>query len=180
MPHATSRSTVFKLLKEIRLSSRDETTPLVLLKDAKLGDGLDVGKAMSHENVDVVRGLVGSWRRDTGAVMAAFDPRIEWHTAEDAPDAGTHSGIEAVLGMLRSYHNSFDEFRSVALDFIPAGDCVVVPYKLYGKPRGGKTHVYRLRNRKIVEVREYRTKAQALEAAGLKEEAMWSGLHPPR
>jgi ketosteroid isomerase-like protein len=150
------------------LSSRDETTPLVL-KDANLGDGLDVGAAMSQENVDVVRGLVGSWRRDTGAVIAAFDPGIEWHTAEDEPDAGTHSGIEAVLGMLRSYYNSFDEFRSDALDFIPAGDCVVVPYKIYGKPRGGKTHVYRLRNRKIVEVREYRTKAQALEAMGLKE-----------
>jgi ketosteroid isomerase-like protein len=150
------------------LSTRHETAPLVL-KVANLGDGLDVGAAISQENVDVIRGLVGSWRRDAGAVIAAFDPGIEWHTAEDAPDAGTHSGIEAVLGMLRSYYNSFDEFRSDALDFIPVGDCVVVPYKLYGKPRGGKTRVYRLRNSKIVEVREYRTKAQALEAVGLKE-----------
>src|SRR3989442_1549144 len=129
MPRATSSSTVFKLLKEITLSSRDETTPLVVLKDANLGDGLDVGAALWQDNVDVVRALVGSWRRDTGAVIRAVDPGIEWHTADDAPDAGTHSGIEAVLGMLRSNYKSFDEFRSDALDLIPAGECVVVPYK---------------------------------------------------
>ena len=82
--------------------------------------------------------------------------------------ASRSASLQRVLGYGCRATDERAEFRSDALEFIPAGDCVVVPYKLYGKPHGGKTQVYRLRNRKIVEVCEYRTKAQALDAVGLK------------
>jgi ketosteroid isomerase-like protein len=63
-----------------------------------------------------------------------------------------------------------------AKEFIDAGDCVLVPVRLTGRGRASgvsfedhEVHVFRLRDRKIIEVREYREKAEALEAVGLAE-----------
>ena len=63
-----------------------------------------------------------------------------------------------------------------AEEFVDAGDYVVVCLRLDGRGKASgagfeepEVHAHRLRNGKVVETREYRNKAQALEAVGLSE-----------
>lgn len=72
---------------------------------------------------------------------------------------------------------AFDDFRPKPLEFIDGGGCVVVPMRITGRMRGGgaevaieETIVFWVRDGKIAEVREFRTKPEALEAAGLPDE----------
>ncbi len=67
-------------------------------------------------------------------------------------------------------------FRADVLECIDAGEYVIAPTRMRGRPPGGDTevvldevYVSKFRNGKIVELREYRTKAEALEAVGLSE-----------
>jgi ketosteroid isomerase-like protein len=68
----------------------------------------------------------------------------------------------------------FPDIRVEVEEYIDAGDHVIVPSMLCGQGAGSGvavdapyTFVFKLRDRKIVEVREYHTKAQGLEAVGL-------------
>jgi ketosteroid isomerase-like protein len=61
-------------------------------------------------------------------------------------------------------------------EFIDGGDYVVACVRLHGRGRASgasydehEVHVFRLRDGKIVELREYREKDEALRAAGLAE-----------
>ena len=130
---------------------------------------------MSQENVEIVREANEAWKRgDLDAVVRALDPRIEWHTAADEPDAGPHRGVEAIISLIADWAQSFEDFSVEPLEFTDAGDRVVMPMTARGRPHGSEqtveaaeTQVYTVRNGKIVEVREYRTKAEALKVVGL-------------
>jgi ketosteroid isomerase-like protein len=70
----------------------------------------------------------------------------------------------------------WDDFRLEPLEFIDAGDKVVVSHIVRGRGKGSgvevelpSTNVYTLRDGLMTEVRMYREHAQALEAAGLRE-----------
>jgi ketosteroid isomerase-like protein len=72
---------------------------------------------------------------------------------------------------------SFENFQADIDEIIDGGDeLVVVVVQLPGGLRGSseevvlpETHVWKLRDGRAFEIREYRTKAEALEAAGLRE-----------
>jgi ketosteroid isomerase-like protein len=131
---------------------------------------------MSQENVEVVRGVIeaynaGDWPR----YFSRLDPGIEWWDREDDPGATVHRGHEGVRAFLAELGEAA-ELRVDAKEFVDAGDYVVVCLRLYGRGKGSgagfeehEVHALRLRNGKVVETREYRTKAQALEAVGLSE-----------
>ncbi len=66
--------------------------------------------------------------------------------------------------------------RADVLEYIDAGEYVIAPVRMRGHAPGSdaevvleEVYVSKLRNGKVVELREYRTKAEALEAAGLRE-----------
>jgi ketosteroid isomerase-like protein len=128
-----------------------------------------------RENIGIVRAVVdGLERGDLDSVRGSLDPALEWHPAEDEPEASVHTGVEAVLALWAGWRDAFDGFRASPLEFVAARDCVVVPIRFRGKPRGSatettieETHVYRLRDGRVVEVRSYRRRAAALEALGL-------------
>jgi ketosteroid isomerase-like protein len=130
---------------------------------------------MSPENVEVVRRLFEAWNSSgLAGALSAFDPKVEWSTPDDDPDAGTYRGLEAVAAFLQGWADSFEDFSGEAQEFIEAGDRVVVPLIVSGRPRGSShfvtvpdTQVLTVRDGNILEVREYRTKAEALEAVGL-------------
>jgi ketosteroid isomerase-like protein len=78
--------------------------------------------------------------------------------------------------MFDEWRRSFENFSGTPQEFIDAGDDVIVPLIFAGTPRGGgaqvtfdETQVYTVQGESIVKVREFRTKAQALEAVGLSE-----------
>jgi ketosteroid isomerase-like protein len=132
---------------------------------------------MSQENVEIVRRGYETFNRTHKPVREMLHPEVEWHTAEDLPDSGTHRGIDGVEKLFAEWSDSFEGFRGDIDEIIDGGDeVVVVVVELRGRIKGSsqevvlpETHVWKLREGKAFEIREYRTKAQALEAAGLSE-----------
>ena len=104
-------------------------------------------------------------------------PEVEWHTAQDLPDSGMHRGVDGIAKLFSEWTASFEDFQGDIDEIIDGGDeVVVVVVRLHGRLRGSseevvlpETQVWRLRNGRAYEIREYRTKAEALEAAGLSE-----------
>ena len=145
---------------------------------------------MSREDVEIVEGIISLFRdqewvsfvRDAEpeqmqAVMeAVYDPDVEITWVDTSPDAGPYHGHEGALAALHEWLESFEEFRFEPLEFIDAGSAVVVPNVQRGKGRGSgapvemtATWVVTVRDAKISRLREYSTKARALEAAGVRE-----------
>ena len=131
---------------------------------------------MSRENVELVRRTYEEFGRTRQAPLSALDPEVEWHTAADLPDSGVHRGHAGVAALIQEWVNSFEDFRADVEELIDGGEYVVAPLVLRGRVRGSdeevalpETHVWKLREGKVVEVREYRTLEQALEAPGLSE-----------
>ena len=132
---------------------------------------------MSRENVDVVRRGFDAFLHGDDSFFEQFDPNVEWTTADDEPDPQTYRGIEGVkrlIGMLFDELWERDDFEVVSVEFIDAGRFVLVPVRARVKARqsgveleADETYVYELEQGKVVRVREYRTKSDALEAVGL-------------
>ena len=110
-------------------------------------------------------------------VPERLHPDVEWHTAKDLPDSGTHRGVEGVAKLFSEWAASFENFQAEIDEIIDGGDeMVIVVARLHGRLKGSseevvlpETHVWKLRDGKAFEIREYRTKTEALEAAGLEE-----------
>jgi ketosteroid isomerase-like protein len=131
---------------------------------------------MSQENVSLIQRVYEEYGRTGDVVRWALAWDVEWHTAADLPDTDVHRGIESVAAFVRDWPSAFEDFGAEVEEFIDIGDCVVVPLVLRGRVRGTdeavamrETHVWKLREAKVIEVREYRTREQALEAVGLRE-----------
>ena len=136
---------------------------------------------MSQENVEVVRRYqeaVGEFfgTSERPAFVEWLDPDIEWWDRGDEPNPTVHRGHEAVIAYLNELDAFLAAFDAEAKEFIDAGDFVVVPLRLSGRGRDSgapfeadEVHSYRLRDGAIIEIREYGTKEEALEAAGLSD-----------
>jgi ketosteroid isomerase-like protein len=128
---------------------------------------------MSQENVEIVRAV---WRAFSSFEFPteAFAEDVEWHTAADLPDQETCKGQAAVQQMLATGWENVIDPGCEAEEFMDVGDRVVVRWRGWGKGRGSEVpidwreaHAYTLQDGKVVEVREYRSWQDALEAAGL-------------
>jgi ketosteroid isomerase-like protein len=150
----------------------------------------DTARAMSQENVDVVRGILAGFQgldwvaflRDTdpGQVQvileAVYDPDVEIIWVDTSPDAGPHRGHQGVLQAFNGWLDSFEEFHFDPTEFIDAGDDVVVPNNQVGVGKGSGAEVEMttawvctVKGGKIARVREYSNKDKALEASGLRK-----------
>jgi uncharacterized protein len=134
---------------------------------------------MSQENVESVRrGYEAFARGDLDAVLAVLDPDVDWRPAI-APILGVETlrGREGVRKFFtEDLFEGFDEFRAEPLSFEDFGEAVLVMVRYTG--RGESTGleldqifatVYTLRNGRTVTMKDYPTRATALEAAGLSE-----------
>lgn len=150
----------------------------------------DTAWAMSQENVDLVRGILGAYAaqdlaafvRNTdpaqlkGLIAAIYDPDVEVVWVDTSPDSGPYHGHEGALQAMVDWLDSFDEFHFEPTEFIDAGGDVVVPnyQRGIGKGSGAKVEmtaawVCSVRDGKIASLREYSSKAKALGAVGLTE-----------
>jgi len=123
-----------------------------------------------REDVDAVRRIWADFGR-LRFPAEAFDDGAEWHTASDEPDAGTYRGPAEIGRMLTESWALFRDRYSLPDEFIDAGEWVLVPFRGGGKWRASgmpvdfeETHAYRVSAGKVVEVREYRTRDEALQA----------------
>ena len=143
---------------------------------------------MSQENVEMIRGL---WEPFKGVNLTAVDwddetiremterfwsPEVELRWSRRSPDARVYRGREGVIQAFREWLESFSEYYNEPLDFIEAGDRVVVPNRQWGigstsgiPVEDEFTWVYEIRDSQIARVDEYDTLDEALEAARLSE-----------
>jgi ketosteroid isomerase-like protein len=132
---------------------------------------------MSQENVETVkRSLEAFEQGGLDASLRFYDPEVTWEEAQDEPEAETYRGHDGLRALEEKWLLPFDDLRIEPEEFIDAGEAVVMPYRFRGRERSSgtditapETWVFWLRNGKISEVREYRHKAEALEAAGVSE-----------
>jgi uncharacterized protein len=124
----------------------------------------------------VKRGYEALSRGDMAAVLEGFDPNIEWWDRSDALNPTVVRGHDGMRGMWAEIAESFAEWRMEPKEFIDAGDYVVVPldHVMRGRASGAlieghEVHVFKLRDGKVTALREYQTKAEALEAVSLEQ-----------
>ena len=129
---------------------------------------------MSQKNVEIVRRALAT--EGIEELIAYLDPEIEWTTTGMFLDAATYRGHEEVRGYLGAMDAALDDLRDASEEIIDAGEVVLVAQVISGRDkRNGaraeftRTSVCSVRDGKIVHIRSYRSKAEALEAAGLQE-----------
>ena len=130
---------------------------------------------MSQENVEIVRRAFAFEVHafgDPAEAWTYFDRDLLWNPLEE----DMSHGPDAVRAYYERWDSSWEEQEVTDEEFIDAGDRVFVSALFRGRGRGsGATveayfyGVYALRNGKIVRMDEYTERAEALEAAGLKE-----------
>jgi ketosteroid isomerase-like protein len=135
---------------------------------------------MSEENVEVVRrGVDGINRSDRASVEPLLHPDVEWRTV-----LGPVLGVEAVSGRDAVLRFGFEEIPDAIEDFrveveelrdLGEGRVLLVArYQGRGKSSGIEleariSSIHMLRDRMIASVRDYPSRQEALEAAGLRE-----------
>ena len=132
---------------------------------------------MSQENVEVVRRMNAAFNSgDLDAAFDFYDPAAVWHSRTDEPDTGAYHGREAIREMADMWRGMFDDFQIHLDDCVEAQGCVVTCGWVAGRGRDSGAEVrdayawvIRLHAGKLTEIWEYRDRAEALEAVGLRE-----------
>jgi ketosteroid isomerase-like protein len=130
---------------------------------------------VSRENVDLIRGGFEAFARgDLQWIIDRVDPDVEW-----APGIAPILGVETMRGKeeLRRFlgeelFDGFDEFRAEALSFEDLGDTVLVQSRYSGRGESSGLEIdqvfhtlYVVRGGRIVSMRDYDTRAEAVAAA---------------
>jgi ketosteroid isomerase-like protein len=134
---------------------------------------------VSQENVEVVRAQFAALGRGgLEAVTRFWHPDIEWRAIEGAlDDVGLMRGEDAVRRYYQDWIDTVDHLQVEVVEVIAeAGEQVVVVVRnsgrgrVSGAPSTGRYYVACIvRDGRIVNGREYGTRVQALEAAGLRD-----------
>ena len=135
---------------------------------------------MSEENLETMRRSFELWMRgDLEAWLATIDPEIGWdisaHPLPDVPNLGR--GRDAfVTDMLGTYVSGWNDYSAELKEVISAGDQVVaVIHETASVGASGVAldrdlvQLWTVRDGRGVFLKVFATKAEALEAAGLRE-----------
>ena len=137
----------------------------------------DTARAMSQENVEVVRREYAAFAtRDWEALAELCHPDLEYETYGPP---GRLRGLREMTAYFDEYANVYGEFRVEAEEIVEVGDQVVAVERqdargLKGSEAEGKVGftfacLISFKDGRISRVKEYATRAQALAAAGLRE-----------
>ena len=134
---------------------------------------------MSEENVEVVRRVYEAVASgDTEAVLAAYDPDIEWQFARSPFRSlfkrDTYHGHEGLRSFIRErYADAWETIEDDLEELIDADEYVVSVVTTRGRGRASGVEVeikhaglWTLREGKIVRVAWFPSREEALEAAG--------------
>ena len=152
----------------------------------------DTARLMSQENVKTVRDAFVAYNRaiqqysteapDRGDLDAFLDEYwtddIDYRAAEGAlDDHGPIQGKDALRAFMQDWLDMFDDFRAEPVELIEAGeDKVIAVVRISGRAKlsGVETdltyaELWTLRDGKVAWGRQYWTRDEAVEAAGLRE-----------
>jgi ketosteroid isomerase-like protein len=133
---------------------------------------------MSQERLDALRaGFDAFNRRDADAMASLTDPGITFEAA--LVGTPTYRGHEGIRRMLKDVDVAWERLRSAPDDISFHDDVAVMTYRLSGRGRTSGAEIegqlvwgIDFRGEKIVRVREFANRSEALVAAGLSEQAM--------
>ena len=134
---------------------------------------------VSQENVEIVTGMLDRFKqgdRDSWREVVAED--VVWDTsATTTTSAGVVEGHDGVVRFFVDWLETWEDATYDYLEVIDAGDSILTTFRWSGS---GKTSgvpvertfyaVYDVRDRKIARYRQFDTRAEALEAAGVPPE----------
>lgn len=145
---------------------------------------------MSQENVEIVRSLfepmdgidVAAIDWDAEAIREllghAYSSEIEITLLPGVASGldSSYRGLDGLVRYLRAWLEPFSEYRVQNLDYIEAGECVLVPSSQWGVGGGSGARVtidlttlYELRDGKITRIHQYETLGEAFDAVGLRD-----------
>jgi ketosteroid isomerase-like protein len=136
---------------------------------------------MSQENVEIVRWAFDAFAQGGLDAMGVFwADDIDHRAAEGAiDDRGPIHGKDALRAYLQEWLDLLDDPKLEPVELIDAGeDQVIAVVRGSGRPKGTSAeqeltlsyaNLYTIRDGKIAQGREYWTRDEALEAAGLSE-----------
>ena len=126
---------------------------------------------MSEENVENFKRLVEAWNRDDfDAWIDQFDPEVEWFTLVEVyrGHAGAREAWESLKGTMQ-IRARFDDIRDLGESVLALGEMEGTGETTRLNFNGELAELVRYRAGKIVNTRDFRSHAEALEAAGLSE-----------
>jgi len=132
---------------------------------------------MSEENVEAVRRLTDAWnRQDLRGWLAAFSAgaEMDWSRSR-GPLKGIYRGHGELEVFWDAFWSTFEDVQVEMPGFTDVGREVVVPNTAHLPGREGievvarSTFVYTVENGQVTRQRLFQEKAEALEAAGLRE-----------
>jgi len=129
---------------------------------------------MSGSNAAVIRkGYEDFAQGNIPAVFGVFDANITWHVPGHSPLSGDYTGHDQVGGFFRrTMELSGGTFSMDVLNVFADGDLVVVLVTVNAQRNGvsvsfPEVHVWRMKNGKVTEFREYQGDEQ-------REDQFWS------
>jgi hypothetical protein len=134
---------------------------------------------MSEENVEIARRAYEAFNRgDLQAMVADLAPNFEYATTGAIPGmTGVYRGVEGIVEFLDEWMRSeFERPRIEVHELVDAGDQVVAAVTLRGRGKQSGVeaswdvwHVWTVEHGKVVHGQPFTSRAEALEAAGLRE-----------
>jgi ketosteroid isomerase-like protein len=136
---------------------------------------------MSRENVEVVRGVFDAEaRRDAAAALALYDPDVEFDTSRgtfgDVVGRKRYHGHEGLRSWFRDWYEAWENVEADLQELIDAGENVISVEITRARGKGSGVQVeltqygvWTITAGKIVRSVWFTRRAEALEAAGLRE-----------
>ncbi len=126
---------------------------------------------MSEENVESFKRLAEAWNRDDfDAWIDQFDPEVEWSTLVEVyrGHAGARKAWESLKGTMQ-IRARFDDIRDLGESVLALGEMEGTGQTTRLDFTDELSELVTYRGGKIVKIRDFRSHAEALEAAGLQE-----------
>jgi uncharacterized protein len=116
-------------------------------------------------------------RGDIAGAVAAMDPEVEWTEPPEFPGGGTYRGPAEVMGYLTQSRAAWADVRSEPEQFIPVGARIVVFVHARVRAKDSTVtqdvslaDVYTFRDGKVINMRAFADRQDALRWAGLQSE----------
>ena len=133
---------------------------------------------MSEEKVELARQYFEAFNaKGLDGTEHLRHPDIEVFDPPDFPDAGRYVGEAAVRELVEGYMEMVWDGQFRDPEYLDAGDEIVVVWRMSGRSGHGGglpvdvpfAHVLLFEDGRVRRIRQYRSRAEGLEAAGLSE-----------
>jgi ketosteroid isomerase-like protein len=128
---------------------------------------------MSRENVEIVRSFTEAYLRgDHVGAISHLAADVVYEVGQELPARRP----DELLAMWKRWEAEWERIELIPEEYIDAGDQVVVAVRYSGRGRASgieledrSFEVHTVRDGKVARKRDFKTRSEALEAAGLSE-----------